>query len=108
MESDDGTVARVPLYIIKNIVGRHPFGVVSGDEIPHHNLVFSTQPGVLCQTHPTMGRTNVVAVDIGIGFLHVVTVFLDGVGEADNMVMGVIAHLVTLCDDALADRKSVV
>ena len=52
-----------------------------------------------------MGWSHVVAVDIGIGLLHVVAVFLDGVGEAYHVVVGVVAHLVPLGDDALVEFR---
>ena len=105
MEGDDGTITRVPLYIIKNVVRRHPFRVVAGDEIPHDDLVLPAEPGILCQSHPTVGRTDVAAVDIGIGLFHVVTVFLDGVSKADDVVVGMVAHLMAFVDDALVEFR---
>ena len=103
MEGDDRAIARVPLYIIKHIFGRHPLRVVTRDEVPHHDLVLPAEPGVLRQTHPAVGRTYIVAVDVGIGFLNVVAVFLDGVSEPDHVVMSVVAYLVTFIDDALIE-----
>ena len=79
VEGDDRAITRVPLYIINDIFGCHPFGVVSGNEIPHHNFIFSAEPGILGHSHPSMGRTYVVALDVGIGFLHIIAVLLDGV-----------------------------
>ena len=38
VEGDNGTIARVPLYIISDIFCRQPFGIVAGDKIPHHDL----------------------------------------------------------------------
>ena len=105
VEGNDGAITRVPLYIINHIFGRHPLRVVAGDEIPHHNLVFPAEPGVLRQTHPTVWRTYIVAVDVGVGLLHVVAVFLDGVGETDHVVVGVVAHLVAFIDDALVELR---
>ena len=46
-----------------------------------------------------------MAVDIGIGLFHIVTVFLDGVGEAHDVVVGVVAHLMTFSDDALIEFR---
>jgi hypothetical protein len=40
-------------------------------------------------------------VDVGIGFLYVVAVLMDGVGETLYVVMGVIAHLMPLGKDTL-------
>jgi hypothetical protein len=37
-----------------------------------------------------------VAVDVGIGFLHVVAIFLDGMAESYDVVVGMVAHLVAL------------
>ena len=50
VEGDDGAVARVPFYIIDDILCGEPFGIVACDEVPHHDLVFPAQPGVLWQT----------------------------------------------------------
>ena len=45
--------------------------------------------------HP-WGGTYIVAVDVGIGFLHVVAIFLDGMAESYDVVVGMVAHLVAL------------
>ena len=47
VEGDDRTVAGVFLDIIDHILSGEPLGVVTGNQVPHHNLVLSTQPGIL-------------------------------------------------------------
>jgi hypothetical protein len=44
-------------------------------------------------------------MDVGIGFLHIVAVFLDGVGETDYVVVGVVTHLMALVDDTLVELR---
>ena len=105
VEGDDGAIARVLLYVIDDVLGRHPFGVVACDKVPHHNLVLTTEPGVLGHAHPTVGWTHVVAVDIGIGLLDVVAVLVDGVGEALDVVVRVIAHLMPLSKDTVVELR---
>ena len=105
MEGDDGAIARVPLYIINDILGRHPLGVVAGDEVPHHDLVLSAEPGILTEAHPSMGRTHQTGVDIGIGLLYVIAILLDGVGESLDVVVGVITHLMALSDNAFIEFR---
>ena len=46
-----------------------------------------------------MGRTHIVAMDIGIGLLHIIAVFLHRVAQTTQVVMGVVAHLMALCQD---------
>ena len=46
-----------------------------------------------------------MTMDISIGLLHIVTIFLDGVSEAYNMVVGMVASLMTLGNDALIEFR---
>ena len=94
VEGDNRAVARVLFYIIDHIISREPLGIVAGHEVPHHDLVFPAQPSILAQTHPTMRRTEVMAVDIGIGLLDIIAILLNGMSQSANMVMRVIANLV--------------
>ena len=105
VEGDDGAIARVPLYIIDDILGRHPFGVVAGDKVPHDDLVFAAEPRVLRHAHPAMWRSHVVAMDIGIGFLDVVAVLVDGVGDTLDVVVRMVAHLMTLGQDTFVELR---
>ena len=105
VEGDDGAIARVPLYIVDDILGRHPFGVVAGDKVPHDNLVFAAEPRVLCHAHPAMWRSHVVAMDIGIGLLDVVAVLVDGVGDTLDVVVRMVAHLMALGQDTFVELR---
>ena len=103
MEGDDGTIADVPLHIIDDILGGHPFRIVASDEVPHHNLIPPTEPGILRHAHPAMGRTDIVALDISIGLLYIIAVLLDRVEKALDMIVGVIAHLMPFGKDTLVE-----
>ena len=92
MEGDDRAVTGVFLHVVHHLFGRQPLGIVAGDDIPHHHLELPAEPGILAQAHPTMGRTHQSTVDIGVGLLHIITVFLDGMSQAADVVMGVVAH----------------
>ena len=103
VEGDDGAITRVPFNIIDDILCGEPFGVVAGDEVPHHDLKLATEPGILSHAHPAVRRTDIMALDIGIGLLHIIAVFLDGVGESLNVVVGMITHLMALGNDTLIE-----
>ena len=105
VEGDDRAVAGVFLYIVHHVLGCKQPGVVAGDEIPHHYLVLTAEPGILVGSHPAVGRTHVVAVDIGIGLLHVVAVLPDGMAQTDNVVVGVVAHLMAFIDNLLIELR---
>ena len=48
-----------------------------------------------------MRRTEIAALDIGVGLFDIVVVLFDGMTEPTDMVMGVIAYLMTFCNDPL-------
>ena len=72
VEGDDGAIAGIALHVVHHVVGGEPLGVVARNEIPHHHLIaLAGEQGVLHWTYPPVGWTEQVAVNIGIGFLHV-------------------------------------
>ena len=103
VEGDDGAVADVALDVVDDVVGRHPLGVVAGDDVPHHDLVAAREPGILGQAHPSVRRTEEMAADVGVGFLDIEHIVAHGVAEAADVVVGVIAHEVALVDDLLEE-----
>ena len=46
-----------------------------------------------------------MALDIGIGLLNIITVFLDGVAQSADMVVGMITHLMAFRHDALIELR---
>ena len=103
VEGDDAAVAGVALHVVDDVVGGQPFGVVAGDQVPHHHLVFTAEQGVLRQPHPAVGRAEEVGVDVGVGLLDVVTVFVKRVADAADVVVGVVSYLVPLGQYALVE-----
>lgn len=76
MEGDDAAGTGVTADIVEDIVGGHPAGVVAGDDIPHDDFEPAREKGILRYAHPTVGRTEEVGVDVGIGLLDVVAIFV--------------------------------
>ena len=72
MEGDDTAWAGIAFDVVHHVLGRHPFGVVASDEIPHHDPVLAVQQIVLNQSHPAVGRPKQVSAYVGIGMLHIV------------------------------------
>jgi ApbE superfamily uncharacterized protein (UPF0280 family) len=50
-------------------------------------------------------RTEEVGVDIGIGLLDVVAVFVEGVADTADVVVCVVSNLVTFGEDALVEVR---
>jgi len=105
VEGDDTAVAGVVLHVVDHILGSEPFGVVAGDQVPHHHLVLTAEQGILRQAHPSVRRTEEVGVDIGIGLLDVVAVFVEGVADTADVVVCVVSNLVTFGEDALVEVR---
>ena len=103
VEGDDGAVAGVAADVVEDVVGAEPLGVVAGDDVPHDDLVLAAEEGVLGYTHPSVGRSEESCLDIGVGLLDVVAVLMERVADAADVVVGVVAYLVSLVDDAFIE-----
>ena len=53
--------------------------------------------------HPAVGRTEEVALDVGIGLLDVVAVVMERMAEPADVVVGVVAHLMAFVQNLLIE-----
>ena len=103
MKGDDGTIACIALHVVNNILRCQPFGIVTGNQVPHHNFVFPLQPPVFRVTHPTVWRSEEMRFDQVIGLCRV-----DGIGnrpvfEGSDMVERVITNLMAFFNNAVVE-----
>lgn len=101
VEGDDAAGTGVAADVVEDVVGGEPLRVVTGDDIPHHDLVLAAKEGVLGNAHPAVWRTEEVGVYVGVGLLDVVAVLVERMAYASDVVVGVVAYLVPLVNDAL-------
>jgi len=100
VEGDDAAVACIALDVVDDILCGDPLGVVACDEIPHDHLIaLACEECILCRTNPSVRGPEERAVYIGIGFLYVVAVLVEGVSKAADVVVGVVADLMALVAD---------
>jgi hypothetical protein len=52
-----------------------------------------------------MGRAHQIGMEIGIGLLYVIAVVTNGISDATDMVVGVVAYAMTLADHALVEFR---
>ena len=95
VEGDDGTVAGITLHVVYHIISRQPFGVISGDEVPHHYTVVLFHPPVDGMAQPAVWRAEVRALEQRIGFGDIDGVGQRPVSERTQVMIGVIARFVT-------------
>ena len=105
MEGDDAAIARIAFHVVEDILSRHPFGIVARDKVPHDDLVLSGKQRILWQSHPAVGWTEQVTLDVGVGFLHVIAIFVERAAQAADVVMGVVSYLVSFVEDALIEFR---
>ena len=105
MEGDDATVACIALHVIDDVVCRNPLGVVACHQVPHHNFEVFPEPVVLTPAHHSVGRTEEVGVDKLVGLEGVDDVGYRPVLEGSQVVIGVVAYLVTFGLDALIELR---
>ena len=103
VEGDDAARAGVAADVVEYVVGGEPLGVVAGDDVPHDDLELAAEQGILGNAHPAVRRAEEVGVDVGVGLLDVVAVLVERVAYAADVVVGVVAYLVALVDDALVE-----
>ena len=58
MEGDDAAVAGILLHVVYHVFCRHPFRVVTGNQVPHNYFIGTMQPPVFTGSHPSMGWTE--------------------------------------------------
>lgn len=95
MEGDDGSGTRVALHIVEHLLGVEPFAVVARHNVPHHQLIVSTEEKVLLPLEPSVGRAEEIGMEQLIGFLHIVQIAADAVSESAQMIEGVVANAVS-------------
>ncbi len=76
VEGDDAAGTGVTADIVEDIVGGHPAGVVACDDVPHDDLELAAEQGILGYAHPAVRRAEEVGVDVGVGLLDVVAIFV--------------------------------
>lgn len=95
MESDDGTVAYIFLYLFEHLLSVEVFTVVACHKVPHHDAVFLFQYMVLCQAHMSVGRTEQVGMQVFVGLVGVGEVVLAQVLETSDVVESVVPDTVS-------------
>ena len=105
VEGDDGAVAGIFLHVVYNVFSSEKAGVVARYEVPHHDFVFPAEPCILIRSHPSVRRSYVVTVDIGVCLLYIIAILLDGVGEPLYVIKSVIAHLMALSLDTFEELR---
>lgn len=99
MEGDDAAITGIAFYIVEDILSCHPFGIVARDKVPHDDLVLSSKERILWQSHPAVGGTEKMALDVGVGFLYVIAIFVERAAQAADVIVGVIPYLVSFVED---------
>ena len=96
MESDDGSVAGVPLDIVEDVLGRKATTIVAGHKVPHNNLVTKMAHGsILYGSHPSMRWAEELRLQDFIGTMAVVEVLPTAPTKTSNMIVGVVADGMT-------------
>ena len=105
MEGDDATVACIAFHVIDDVVCRNPLGVVACHQVPHHNFEVFPEPVVLTPAHHSVRGTEEVGVYKLVGLEGVDDVGYRPVLEGSQVVIGVVAYLVTFGLDALIELR---
>ena len=66
MEGDDGAIPHVFLYFSQYLPSVEALAIVAGHEVPHHDGISVLQHHVLSPTHPSVRRTEKIALDESI------------------------------------------
>ena len=103
VEGDDGTIAGIAPHIVEHPLGRHPFGVVAGHQVPHHDAVTPAQPEILVGPHPSVRWTKEVGMEQFVGLVGILAIVADGVFEPTDMIEGMVADAVSGCHHLLIE-----
>ena len=103
VESDDAAGAGKAAHVQQDVTPVQAGGVVTGDEVPHHDLVAPLDKDILVPLHPSVRRSEEVGVQILIRFVHVVEIGGDAVAKSADVVERVVAEAVSSGFDHLKD-----
>jgi hypothetical protein len=54
----DAAVSGVFLYVVYDVIGSKPFGIIAGDNVPHDDTVFAIYPPIYGTPHKSMRGTE--------------------------------------------------
>ena len=91
MESDDGAVSHVFLYLGQYLASVQSLAVVTGYEVPHYNGVSMAQYHILSPSHPAVGRAEQIAFDERIGLVGILQIVVAEVFESSDVIESVFA-----------------
>ena len=92
MERDDGSVPRIFLYIIKDIIGCEVARVVACDQVPHDDGVVATDVDVLLVPHPSAWWAEKIGMNKRVSFVGIAQEAAARHHESAQMVEGVVAQ----------------
>ena len=71
MESNDGAIPHIMFYLPQYLSSIQLVAIVTGNQVPHYNLVFMPQHHVLHPAHVAMWRTEQVGMDQFVCFVRI-------------------------------------
>lgn len=82
MESNDGAIPHIMFYLPQYLSSIQLVAIVTGNQVPHYNLVFMPQHHVLHPAHVAMWRTEQVGMDQLVCFVRIGQIVLASVFES--------------------------
>ena len=98
VECNDGTVPYIAFYIGKHILAIEAEAIVARHKVPHYNLVALAELDILLVAYDAMRRTEKVAMQKGVGTIHIVNVLLR-VGKKPLLVVEGVYYIVDCYKD---------
>ena len=92
MESNDGAIPHIKFYLPQYLATIQLVAIVTGNQVPHYNLVFMPQHHVLHPAHVAMWRTEQVGMDQLVCFVRIGQIVLASVFESPDMVKSMISQ----------------